>query len=234
MSELALDPHPAPPGSMLYYSFRGIEPNMHSAIMGIHALSQQLIHTAEHFREASVASAKLQWWCEELERLYQNKPQHPISKWLQPAIEQHQLPLSLFHGMIDGAQNFLKTKNTPNNETLINYLQHSDGLREQLIGHILLGNDFDENTLRYTHKLGIGIGLVRQLQHPQSTTNYTIATPYLTTRITLSVIQNKKLRPMRLYSSLQNKLLQKLAHKNFKPGTALTPLGMYWHSLLLA
>ena len=85
-----------PPGSNLYYALLFYEPAIRRKLLCLFALQLELQRTIENCQDPGVARMKLQWWLEEIERLYKEQPRHPVSKLLAEVglknqLEQHQL-----------------------------------------------------------------------------------------------------------------------------------------------
>ncbi len=77
-------------GSSFYYSFRFLSQSRRLAITALYAFCREVDDIADECTDLSVAKTKLNWWRSEIERLYQNQPQHPVAKALLPAIHTYQ------------------------------------------------------------------------------------------------------------------------------------------------
>lgn len=89
-------------GSSFYYSFLFLPKPQYEAIVSIYAFCREVDDIVDDCQELSVAEAKLGWWQDEIEALYQQKPTHPITQALLPQIEIYQLPKSLFLEVLNG------------------------------------------------------------------------------------------------------------------------------------
>ena len=69
-----------PPGSALYYALLQLPPSKRDAAYAVHAFCQEIadIHAAVH--DPGVAHAKLDWWRQELARLFSGAPAHPAAR----------------------------------------------------------------------------------------------------------------------------------------------------------
>ncbi len=76
----------APAGSSLYYATLFYKPEQRSKLLGIFALLAELNKTVANCQDPGVARMKLQWWMEELERLYSAEARHPVTKSMQTFI----------------------------------------------------------------------------------------------------------------------------------------------------
>lgn len=74
------------PGSSDYYGWRFTPSEHQSAWLALASLQQTLWDIVLHYREASVAQAKLVWWSEEIARTIAGEPQHPITQALLEAL----------------------------------------------------------------------------------------------------------------------------------------------------
>lgn len=91
-------------GSSFYYSFRFLPPDRRAAIVALYAFCREVDDVVDECTDPGVARIKLQWWREELDRAFAGSPQHPVSRALQPHLEQHNLPREYFHEIIDGME----------------------------------------------------------------------------------------------------------------------------------
>ncbi len=72
----------SPAGSSLYYSTLFHNPQQKRRLHALFALQQELTDTVAECQDAGVARIKLQWWREEIHRLFAAKARHPVSKAL--------------------------------------------------------------------------------------------------------------------------------------------------------
>jgi phytoene synthase len=83
----------APPqGSTLYYALRFSPPEARPWLHQLHRLGREVQEIPGMVSEPGIARLKLQWWEEELERLFAGTPGHPLTRVLLPAVEQWSLP----------------------------------------------------------------------------------------------------------------------------------------------
>ncbi len=81
-------PNPAtPPGSSSYYSLRLAPPKLRDDLAALHGWRHQVRSVLDQVSDAGVAAAKLQWWREELQRIFAGAPTHPLGRRLVPLIE---------------------------------------------------------------------------------------------------------------------------------------------------
>ncbi len=71
-----------PPATARYWSWLFSAPESRDALLGIYALSAEWRALMDPATEISAAGLKLAWWQEEMRRLAQGSPVHPISRYL--------------------------------------------------------------------------------------------------------------------------------------------------------
>ncbi len=69
-------------GSSLHYSVLFLPPAPRHAIVALHAYWQQLRDAVDGASDPAIAGAQLAWWRTEVERLYADVPQHPVTQAL--------------------------------------------------------------------------------------------------------------------------------------------------------
>lgn len=70
----------APPGSPRYYIERAMPAPLRKAYCAIEALCQETAASVLDCTDPGIARIKLQWWHEELERLFAGSPRHPAAQ----------------------------------------------------------------------------------------------------------------------------------------------------------
>jgi len=89
-------------GSSFYYSFLFLPTEQRRAIVALYAFCREVDDVVDRVGDPGVARAKLEWWREEIERLYAGRPLHPVTRALQPVIERVNLAAEQFQEIIDG------------------------------------------------------------------------------------------------------------------------------------
>ncbi len=155
-------PNPATPlGSSTYYSLRFLPPELRQELALLHAWWAQVGEIPLRVREPSVALRKLGWWQEELERIEDRRPTHPLAQALQTVIRIRALPIVAFAEKVQSAERELS--DPP---------RSSQALRQHCARD--LGNLFmlcyrcqglGENTgLRAAEALGTGCALIARIR----------------------------------------------------------------------
>ena len=64
-------------GSSFYYSFLFLPAERRRAIMALYAFCREVDDVVDECNDAAIASTKLTWWRQEIERVATGQPQHP-------------------------------------------------------------------------------------------------------------------------------------------------------------
>ena len=91
-------------GSSFYYSFMFLPKQKRAAMTALYAFCREVDDIADECKELHIAQTKLHWWRTEIENLYLEKPQHPVSKALLPHIKTYDLEAHHFIEIIDGME----------------------------------------------------------------------------------------------------------------------------------
>jgi len=89
-------------GSSFYYSFVILPKKQRLAITALYAYCREVDDVVDNITEPAIAQAKLDWWREELDRLYQGLPQHPVTQALSHVLNDVDLPKEQLIEIIDG------------------------------------------------------------------------------------------------------------------------------------
>lgn len=80
-------PNPATPlGSSAYYSLRLAPSGLRDDLAALHGWRHQVRAVLDQVSDPGVAAAKLQWWRDELGRIFAGTPTHPLGRRLAPLI----------------------------------------------------------------------------------------------------------------------------------------------------
>ena len=144
-------------GSSFYYSFRFLSKSRRLAITALYAFCREVDDIADECTDLSVAKTKLNWWRSEIERLYQNQPQHPVSKALLPAIHTYQLDAEHFMEIIDGMEMDLNFNRYQDFKQLQLYCYRVASVVGLLSAQIF--GFKNRKTLKFAHDLGMAFQL---------------------------------------------------------------------------
>lgn len=144
-------------GSSFYYSFLFLPSDKRQAITALYAFCREVDDIADECQEAQTALIKLNWWRDEIARLYQHQPQHPVSQALLPAIQTYGLVQEHFYEILDGMQMDLQQQRYQNFAQLQLYCYRVASvvglLSAQIFGYQ------HRKTLKYAHDLGMAFQL---------------------------------------------------------------------------
>jgi phytoene synthase len=149
-------------GSSFYYAFRFLEPDRRRAITALYAFCREVDDVVDDTREPSVARAKLDWWREEIARLFQGEPNHPITRALAPQLAAFDLSREYFEEIIDGMQMDLDYDAYPDFATLSLYCYRVASVVGLLSARIF--GYTDRRTLKFAHDLGMALQLTNILR----------------------------------------------------------------------
>ncbi|HKK06297.1 MAG TPA: presqualene diphosphate synthase HpnD [Gammaproteobacteria bacterium] len=149
-------------GSSFYYSFLFLPARQRQAIVALYAFCREVDDVVDECTDAGVARLKLQWWREEIERLYEGQPRHPVTKALATALEHFDLPREQFQEIIDGMEMDLDRTRYASYKDLALYCHRVAGVVGLLSAEVF-GYE-DRRTLKYAHELGLAFQLTNILR----------------------------------------------------------------------
>lgn len=149
-------------GSSFYLSFFFLSPERRQAINALYAFCREVDDVVDECTDSAVARARLQWWHDEIGRLFSGKPQHPVTRALAPVISRFSLSEEYFHEIIDGMEMDLDEKRYSSFQDLSLYCYRVAGVVGLLSAEIF-GYE-DRHTLRYAHDLGMAFQLTNILR----------------------------------------------------------------------
>lgn len=152
----------APPGSSLHYALLFAEPQTRSALLALHAFRAEVTEIVDECSDPGVATVKLDWWQEEVGRLFDGRARHPVGQALQPAVAEHALPREPFVELLEGAGMDLEYGGYPSFRELSHYC-HRVGCSIAQLAATVCGYQ-DPETTRYAHDLGMALQLTRLLR----------------------------------------------------------------------
>ncbi len=127
------------------------------ALTALYAFCREVDDIADECQDHEIASKKLYWWRDEIDRLFEDKPQHPVSKALHPFIECFNLSKNYFIEIIDGMEMDVKFNRYESFEQLELYCYRVASCVGILSAHIF--GFKNKNTLTFAKNLGIALQL---------------------------------------------------------------------------
>ena len=127
------------------------------ALTALYAYCREVDDIADECLDHEIASKKLNWWREEVERLFKGEPQHPVSKALDPFLSHFNLSKNYFIEIIDGMEMDVKFNRYESFEQLELYCYRVASCVGILSAHIFGFKNKD--TLTFAKNLGIALQL---------------------------------------------------------------------------
>jgi len=149
-------------GSSFYYSFLFLEPKQKQAMIALYAFCREVDDIVDECTEESIARTKLQWWREEISRLFGGGPRHPVSKALADSLNHFDLAEEYFQEIIDGMEMDLDYQAYPSFKELGLYCHRAAGVVGLLSAEIF--GYKDRKTLDYARDLGFAFQLTNILR----------------------------------------------------------------------
>ena len=144
-------------GSSFTVSFIFLPKTQREAMTALYAFCREVDDVVDECSDYAVAQTKLNWWKSEVTNLYANTPQHPVTKALQPFINQFNLAQEHFLEIIDGMEMDLKFNRYEDFKQLQLYCY-----RVASVVGLLSASIFgfkNRKTLKYAHDLGMAFQL---------------------------------------------------------------------------
>ena len=149
-------------GSSFYYSFLFLPEERRRAITAFYAFCREVDDVVDECRDTQVARAKLLWWRNEVEAMYQGRPQHPVTQALQPCLTRYGLKQEHFRLIIEGMAMDLEPVPYADFDALHHYCYRVAGV-VGLVSAAIFGYD-DPGTEAYAEQLGIAFQLTNILR----------------------------------------------------------------------
>lgn len=140
-------------GSSFYYSFLFLPPERRRAITALYALCREVDDVVDEIADKSLAATKLAWWRDEIARLYDGRPSHPVVLALAPHVPVFRIGREQLFEIVDGMQMDLNQNRYPDEVALRLYCRRVAGVVGELAASIF-GYE-DPRTLEYADRLGL-------------------------------------------------------------------------------
>lgn len=149
-------------GSSFYYAFLFLPPERRRAIIALYALCRELDDVVDEVSDPSLARVKLGWWRTQVAAMYQDRPEHPVTRALQPHLQAYGIDQARLEAIIDGMEMDLDQNRYLDWPGLRKYCWHAAGVVGELSAGIFGYND--PATLVYAEKLGLAFQLTNILR----------------------------------------------------------------------
>lgn len=144
-------------GSSFYYSFMFLPPEQRQAITALYAFCREVDDVVDECHDVSLAQIKLEWWRQEVERIFTGTPTHPVGFALQDVLKRFKLPQEQLLEIIDGMAMDLSQTRYLDFKGLQLYCYRVASVVGLLSAEIF-GHEHRQ-TLKYAHDLGLALQL---------------------------------------------------------------------------
>jgi phytoene synthase len=144
-------------GSSFYYAFLFLPAERQRAILALYALCREVDDVVDECTDPQLAQTKLAWWRTEIANLQAAKPQHPVTRALEPHMQPFGITAERLHQIIDGVEMDLVQTRYLDFAGLERYCYLVAGVVGLLAAGIF--GYRSERTLEYAEKLGIAFQL---------------------------------------------------------------------------
>ena len=144
-------------GSSFYYSFMFLPAERRQAITALYAFCREVDDVVDECHDVSLAQTKLEWWRQEVGRVYNGTPTHPVGLALKDVIKGFRLPQEQLLEIIDGMAMDLSQTRYLDFKGLQLYCYRVASVVGLLAAEIF--GYQDRQTLKYAHDLGLAFQL---------------------------------------------------------------------------
>ena len=144
-------------GSSFYYSFLFLPAARRQAIMALYAFCREVDDIVDECNDIALASTKLAWWRQEVERIANRQAQHPVGLALQQVDPSINLPKEQLLEIIDGMAMDLQQSRYLDFKGLSLYCYRVASVVGLLAAEIF--GYQDRQTQKYAHDLGMAFQL---------------------------------------------------------------------------
>ena len=153
----------APQGSSLHYALLFAPSDQRKGLVALAALRAEILEVPYEVSDAGIGAVKLTWWQEELQRLAEGIPRHPVTQALAPSINQHALSIDGLNELIEAARMDLEYGSYPTLRELTLYCHRAGGSVAELAWR--MSDSTGIQAAAFAHDLSIGLELTRMLRH---------------------------------------------------------------------
>ena len=144
-------------GSSFYYSFMFLPAEQRRAITALYAFCREVDDVVDECHDLSLAQTKLEWWRQEVGRIYGGVPTHPVGHALKDVLQGFRLPQEQLLEIIDGMAMDLSQTRYLDFKGLQLYCYRVASVVGLLAAEIF--GYQDRQTLKYAHDLGLAFQL---------------------------------------------------------------------------
>jgi phytoene synthase len=144
-------------GSSFYYSFLFLPPPRRRAITALYAYCREVDDVVDEVSDPSLAQTKLAWWAAEVGQLFAGNPQHPVTRALQPHLQDYGITQERLLQVIEGMQMDLSQSRYLDFKALSRYCHLVAGVVGEMAAGIFGATD--DRTYEYARQLGLALQL---------------------------------------------------------------------------
>jgi phytoene synthase len=144
-------------GSSFYYSFMFLPAERRQAITALYAFCREVDDVVDECHDLTLAQTKLEWWRQEVGRVYSGTPTHPVGHALKDVLQRFRLPQEQLLEIIDGMAMDLSQTRYLDFKGLQLYCYRVASVVGLLAAEIF--GYQDRQTLKYAHDLGLAFQL---------------------------------------------------------------------------
>lgn len=144
-------------GSSFYYSFMFLPPERRQAITALYAFCREVDDVVDECHDVSLAQTKLEWWRQEIARVFDGTPTHPVGHALKDILTRFNLPREQLLEIIDGMAMDLQQTRYLDFKGLQLYCYRVASVVGLLAAEIF--GYTDQQTQKYAHDLGMAFQL---------------------------------------------------------------------------
>lgn len=144
-------------GSSFYYSFLFLPVQQRRAITALYAFCREVDDIIDECSDIGLAHNKLEWWRSEIDNLYEDRAQHPVTMALQEALPHYELERAYFEEIIDGMLMDIDQHRYQSYAELTLYCYRVASAVGLLAAEIF--GYQDRQTRKYAHELGLAFQL---------------------------------------------------------------------------
>jgi phytoene synthase len=123
-------------GASAHYCLLFLDPDRRRPVAALFVLQRALDDAVENSSDPVVAHSRLAWWAQELGRLFEGNPQHPVTRALAPYVTAHGLSYPLFEPALAARHAWLQMTSFDDVDSLHLHCAASSGVFGQLAATI--------------------------------------------------------------------------------------------------
>lgn len=139
-------------GSSFYYAFLFLPPDKRAAITAFYAFCREVDDVVDEVHDPHIAHTKLAWWEQEVLRLFQGDPSHPVTQALQPHLAAFAITAAPLLSVIEGCRMDLNQSRYLDEAALKQYCHLVAGVVGEVAARIF--GQTQAETTAYAHTLG--------------------------------------------------------------------------------